>query len=167
MHIGADFGKGSPDVCHPSGSKEHIINTKRCRARPVKEANRPGAATSVEATGPCEESLEVDCLSACVPAARLDARKTKPGRPRKNPTPFPPCYLLPRADAQKEIQKLSLLGEGSRVYFHKPRRIRGFGIMPSFRPRRADARPTRTPASASPRPRSSATGAGRRGRVRS
>ena len=37
------------------------------------------------------------------------------------PTPFPPCYLLPCADAQKEIQKLWLLGEGTQVYFRKRR----------------------------------------------
>ena len=77
MHIGVDVGKESLDICYPNGNKEHIKNTKRCRAKLIKEAKRLGAIISFEATGPYEESLEVDCLSAGVPAVRLDAWKTR------------------------------------------------------------------------------------------
>lgn len=76
-HIGVDVGKDSLDVCYPNGTKEHIRNTKRCRTKLIKEAKRLGAIISFEATGPYEENLEVECLSAGVPAVRLDAWKTR------------------------------------------------------------------------------------------
>jgi len=76
-HIGVDVGKDCLDVCYPDGTKEHIGNTKRCRAKLIKKAKSIGAIISFEATGPYEENLEVECLAADVPAVRLDAWKTR------------------------------------------------------------------------------------------
>ena len=45
MHVGVDVGKDSLDICYPNGDKEHIRNTKRCRATLIKKARinfRPG-----------------------------------------------------------------------------------------------------------------------------
>ena len=38
VHIGVDVGKECLDICYPDGSKEHIGNTKRSRAKPIRKA---------------------------------------------------------------------------------------------------------------------------------
>ncbi len=76
-HIGVDVGKECLDICHPDGTKEHISNTKRSRARLIRKAQSTSAMISFEATGPYEEPLADECLAAGVPAVRLDAWKTR------------------------------------------------------------------------------------------
>lgn len=76
-HIGVDVGKDCLDICHPDGTKEHVGNTKRHRARLVRKAKATSAIISFEATGPYEEPLADECLAAGVPAAGLDAWKTR------------------------------------------------------------------------------------------
>jgi len=76
-HIGVDVGKECLDVCYPDGTKEHIGNTKRCRARLLRKAKAMSAVVSFEATGPYDEPLADECLAAGVPAVRLDAWKTR------------------------------------------------------------------------------------------
>ena len=77
MHIGVDVGKECLDICYPNGSKEHIGNTKRSRAKLIRKAKAMSAIVSFEATGPYEENLADECLAAGVPAVRLDAWKTR------------------------------------------------------------------------------------------
>ena len=77
MHVGVDVGKDSLDICYPNGDKEHIRNTKRCRATLIKKARALGAIVSFEATGPYDEALESECVASGVPAVRLDAWKTR------------------------------------------------------------------------------------------
>lgn len=77
MHVGVDVGKDSLDICYPNGDKEHIRNTKRCRATLIKKARTLGAVISFEATGPYDEALESECVASGVPAVRLDAWKTR------------------------------------------------------------------------------------------
>ena len=77
MHVGVDVGKDSLDICYPNGDKEHIRNTKRCRATLIKKARTLGAVISFEATGPYGEALESECVASGVPAVRLDAWKTR------------------------------------------------------------------------------------------
>ncbi len=76
-HIGVDVGKECLDICYPDGTKEHIANTKRSRARLIRKAQSTSAIISFEATGPYEEPLADECLAAGVPAVRLDAWKTR------------------------------------------------------------------------------------------
>jgi len=76
-HIGVDVGKECLDICYPDGTKEHVGNTKRCRARLIRKAMATSAIISFEATGPYEEPLADECLAAGVPAVRLDAWKTR------------------------------------------------------------------------------------------
>lgn len=71
-----DVGKECLDICYPDGSKEHIGNTKRSRAKLIRKAKAMSAIVSFEATGPYEENLADECLAAGVPAVRLDAWKT-------------------------------------------------------------------------------------------
>ena len=61
-HIGVDVGKDCLDICHPDGTKEHVGNTKRCRARLIRKAKTTSAIISFEATGPYEEPLADECL---------------------------------------------------------------------------------------------------------
>ncbi len=77
MHVGVDVGKECLDICYPDGSKEHIGNTKRSRAKLIRKARAMSAIVSFEATGPYEENLADECLAAGVPAVRLDAWKTR------------------------------------------------------------------------------------------
>ena len=77
MHVGVDVGKECLDICYPDGSKEHIGNTKRSRAKLIRKARAMSAIVSFEATGPYEEKLADECLAAGVPAVRLDAWKTR------------------------------------------------------------------------------------------
>ena len=76
-HIGVDVGKECLDICYPDGTKEHIANTKRSRAKLIRKAQSTSAIISFEATGPYEEPLADECLAAGVPAVRLDAWKTR------------------------------------------------------------------------------------------
>lgn len=76
-HIGVDVGKESLDICYPNGDKEHVRNTKRCRAVLIKKAKALDAIVSFEATGPYDEALESECVASEVPAVRLDAWKTR------------------------------------------------------------------------------------------
>ena len=77
VHIGVDVGKECLDICYPDGSKEHIGNTKRSRAKLIRKARAKSAIVSFEATGPYEENLADECLAAGVPAVRLDAWKAR------------------------------------------------------------------------------------------
>lgn len=77
VHIGVDVGKECLDICYPDGSREHIGNTKRSRAKLIRKARAASAIVSFEATGPYEENLADECLAAGVPAVRLDAWKTR------------------------------------------------------------------------------------------
>ena len=67
VHIGVDVGKECLDICYPNGSKEHIGNTKRSRAKLIRKAKAMSAIVSFEATGPYEENLADECLAAGVP----------------------------------------------------------------------------------------------------
>ena len=119
MHIGVDVGKESLDICYPNGNKEHIKNTKRCRAKLIKEAKRLGAIISFEATGPYEESLEVDCLSAGVPAVRLDAWKTRKYAESQGileKTDAIDCEMIRDYAASLRLEKLHFVREMSEGY---------------------------------------------------
>ena len=44
MHVGVDVGKECLDICYPDGSKEHIGNTKRSRAKLIRKARADSKA---------------------------------------------------------------------------------------------------------------------------
>ena len=115
VHIGVDVGKECLDICYPDGSREHIGNTKRSRAKLIRKARAMSAIVSFEATGPYEENLADECLAAGVPAVRLDAWKTRKYAESQG--------MLEKTDAIdcEMIRDCAASLRGEKLHFIKPR----------------------------------------------
>ena len=122
--VGIDVGKDWLDVCLPDGRKEHIRNTRSCRTKLIKKAEKLGAVVCFEATGPYEEPLADECLAKGVRAVRLDAwgtRRFAESQGRIEKTDRIDCemirdyaaslkdeklhFIKPRSDAHKRLKK--------------------------------------------------------------
>lgn len=122
--VGIDVGKEKLDVCYPDGQKETVKNTKSCRTKVIKKAEKLGAFIAFEATGPYEESLAEECLARNIKAVRLDAwgtRKFAESQGRLEKTDSIDCeiirdyaaslkdeklhFIKPRSEAHKRLRK--------------------------------------------------------------